>query len=120
VGLSGFDPQRAPPTTVAKKQMIGKSQAAEVQIIMDAFDEGSGPFAKDIGTLEGLRMFLNNETGKSYSKIAASHYLKAAIPGVLNLKQIRSGPGFIRPWAWRDHNKWIVATGIDIANELKN
>lgn len=120
VDLSGFDPQRAPPTTVAKREMVVRSQSVEVQILKEAIDDRDGPFAKDLGTLESVRMYLHTQTGKQWADIACRNFLRRARPDVMNLNQVRIGNGRMRPWVWRDQQKWCNALPTEVSAELKS
>jgi hypothetical protein len=121
VDLAGFDPQRAPPTTSAKRDMIGKSQSLDVQVIRDALQERCGPFAKDVGTLDAVKMFLHAETGREYPSVATRYLIQKAVPGAIAFGQQRTaGSTRVSMWAWRNLDKWSQATPHEIANEIKN
>lgn len=119
ISLAGFDPQRAPPTTTAKREMIVRSQIAEVQILKEALADIDGPFVKDLGTIETIRMYLHSQTGKQMSDMWAKQLLLKACPDAVALNQVRTGNGRQRPWVWRNQNKWCNATPTDVSSELK-
>jgi len=119
VDLSGFDPQAAPPLTAAKRRMIQRSQAFEVQILKEWADNASGPFAKDVFLTETVRQMLQSETGKTYSGVQVREYIIRAIPDAQALKQIRSSMAQLRPWVWRNHSQWANASNDEIRTELK-
>jgi len=121
VDITSYDPQEAPPTTVAKRAMIDKSQAPEVQDLKVAIANGDGPFSKDLGTIDAVRMYLHSQTGKSYSERATTMLLKTACHELMEVGQMRNGgQSRVRPWVWRNTAKWAVATTADIAAELKS
>ena len=100
--------------------MVVKSQGPEVEMLREAFLDAEGPFTKDVGTLEAIRMYLHSQTGKQWSDMLARSLLKRACPDAVRLNQTRMGPMRIRPWVWRNHGKWANATPTDVTDELKS
>lgn len=119
VDISKFDPQAAPPMTSAKKRMVAKSQAHEVQVLRDAVNAGAGCFTKDLFLTESIRQVLQAETGKTYSNVQVREYILRAVPEAISIKQVRIGKDSIRPWAWKNHSKWNQATADEIRDELR-
>lgn len=119
VDLSGFDPQAAPPLTAAKRRMIQRSQAAEVQVLKEWADTATGPFSNDIFLTEAVRQALQAETGRTYSGVQVREYITRAIPDACALRQIRSSMALLRPWVWRNHSQWANASNDEIRQGLK-
>lgn len=120
VDLTNFDPQAAPPMTAAKRKMVQKSQVFEVQIIKDLVSTQEGCFTKDVFTTEVLRQMLQAETGRTYSNVQVREYILRAIPEAASMIQIRLGSERLRPWVWKNHQKWETATADELRAELKN
>ncbi len=119
VDISKFDAQAAPPMTAAKRRMVAKSQVHEVQLIQEAIKTRTGPFYKDLFLSEGVRQFLQAETGKTYNNIHIRDLILKSIPEARAIKQIRQGADLIRPWGWTNLDKWETASTEEMRAELK-
>lgn len=118
ISLQGFDPQNPPPMTLAKERMVGMSLSEEQAVVVDAFNSGNAPFHRDIFHMDEIRHLIQSETGKVLSRQRIQHWFKNVVEEADEVKQIRSGNGRLRVWAWRDHTKWQHATPQDIQQEL--
>ena len=119
IDLTGFNPQSAPPSTSDKELMVVKSQREEVRILISTAQEGAAPFDRELFTAEEVRMFLQNENGKTYSTMAAVEFIRRAFPNAVALKQIRDGAGRARPWTVINHAKWEAATIDELRKGLQ-
>lgn len=120
IDISQFSPTAPPPVTNSKLNMVMKSQMTEVQILMDAAENRTGPFEKDVFLAEAVSQFLQGETGKTYPNITVKGYLERAVPEARAIRQIRDGSLRIRPWVVRNHDIWDDAGSDAIRAELKN
>lgn len=120
IDISGFDPTQPPPVTSAKTKMINYSQSAEAQIIMDAIEEKTGPFHKDVFTTDELALFLQNETNKTYPGIVVRGLISKAIPDAVCVNQIRQGNNRVRVWAHCNQEKWLSAKPEELRIALKD
>lgn len=119
VPLAGWNPKDAPPLTDSKIAMVERSQQNEVQIIMDAFKHGDGPFDKEIFTADEVGQFLHAETGRTSAGIALRSYIQKAIPVGKVIREIRSGKGKMRIWATARHQHWTGCQVDEIREALK-
>jgi hypothetical protein len=119
VDISQFNPHAPPPMTAAKRMMVEKSQLTEVQIIINAVRDGSGPFCRDLFYAEQVAQWLHGETGKTYPNMAIKGYLSRAIPNAKIAKQMRMGNDHVRIWCLRDHERWKDVANEEIKEELK-
>jgi Family of unknown function (DUF5906)/Primase C terminal 2 (PriCT-2) len=118
ISLQGFDPQNPPPMTLAKERMVGMSLSEEQAVVSTACDSGDAPFHRDIFHMDEVRHLIQSETGKILSRQRIQHWFKSVIADADEVKQIRSGNGRLRVWAWRNHDKWRSASPQDIQQEL--
>jgi hypothetical protein len=118
ISLAGFDPQNPPPMTLAKERMVGLSLSEDQAVVVDAFNGGSAPFHRDIFHMDEIRHLIQSETGKVLSRQRIQTWFKNVIEEADEVKQIRSGNGRLRVWAWRNHSKWRTASPHDIQQEL--
>lgn len=122
VNISKFNPHAPPPITASKLKMIEKSQANEIQILMDAYRERTGPFIKEVFTTEITSQFLHAETGRTYDGLAVRGFLQRACHEAKIVREIRlpSG-GKLRIWAHTNYAHWEgSATADQIRDELKS
>lgn len=119
IPLGTFNPKDAPPLTDSKITMVEKSQASEVQLIVEAHRDGDGPFGKPVFTCEEIQQWLNTETGRTHSGMSVRSFLKRAVPAATVVKEIRAGSGKMRIWAAADQEYWSQAGSEEIRDALK-
>jgi hypothetical protein len=121
VDISTFNPQAPPPFTTSKSAMVTKSQASEVQIIMDAVAQGDAPFDRDLFTNEEVSQWLHGQTGKTYAALHIRGFIQRAISDARAVKEVRvaHSKAKIRPIALRNVSKWQNASTQEIFDELK-
>ena len=122
VDISKFNPHAPPPITASKLKMIEKSQANEVQILMDAHRERTGPFIKEIFTSEIVGQFLHSETGRTYDGLSVRGFINRAVDDTKIVREIRlASGGKLRVWAHTNHDHWeLSATADQVRDELKS
>lgn len=120
VPLAGWNPKDAPPLTDSKLAMVERSQASEVQVLSDAFKNQYGPFTREVFTNEEVAQWLQSETGKQLPGITVRAFVQRAVPASKVIREIRSGKGKMRIWAYANHDKWKDCPVEEIREALKN
>ena len=120
VPLAGWNPKDAPPLTDSKLAMVERSQASEVQVLTDAFKNQYGPFTREIFTNEEVAQWLQSETGKQLPGIVVRAFVQKAVPTAKVIREIRSGKGKMRVWAYTNYVKWTDCPVDEIREALKN
>lgn len=118
INLAGFDPQNPPPMTLAKERMVGLSMSEEQAVVLDASLSGAAPFHRDVFHMDEIRHLIQSETGKIRSRQHITTWFKSVLAEADEVRQIRSGNGRLRVWAWKNHDLWRQATASDIQQEL--
>lgn len=119
ISLQGFDPQNPPPMTVAKARMVGMSLSDEQAVIVDAVLTGTAPFHRDIFHMEEVRNLINSECNKIISRQRIATWFNNVVPEAEEIKQVRSGTGRLRVWAFKNHEHWRQANPNEIMQELQ-
>ena len=120
IPLGNWNPKDAPPLTQSKLTMVEKSQASEIQLIIDALRAGDGPFGREVFTCEEISQWLQSETGRTHAGLHVRNFLKRAVPDARVIREIRSGKGKMRIWAYANHDHWEQASTEDVRDALKN
>ena len=120
IPLGNWNPKDAPPLTQSKLTMVEKSQASEIQLIIDALRTGDGPFGREVFTCEEISQWLQSETGRTHAGLHVRNFLKRAVPDARVIREIRSGKGKMRIWAYANHDHWEQASTEDVRDALKN
>lgn len=120
VDISSFNPKAPPPITGSKITMVVNSQAAEVQLIIDASKSFDGPFCHEVFLCEEVTQWLKAETGKTHSGLQTRAFIKRALPDAKVVREIRKGNGKQRIWAHVNQAKWEQATAVELRDELKS
>ncbi len=119
IDISNFNPHSPPPMTTAKYAMVEKSQVSEVQIILDALKYGTGPFSKEVFTVEAVGQWLQSETNKTYPGMSIRGYINRTMPEAKVVREIRAGNGKLRVWAYVNVEHWEKdASSDEIRTEL--
>lgn len=119
IPLGNWNPKDAPPITSSKLAMVEKSQVSEVQVIVDAFRNQDGPFAKEVFTCEEVGQWLQGEVGRVHPGMNVRSFVRRALPSARVVREIRSGKGKMRIWAHANHEHWENCGADDIRDELK-
>ncbi len=120
VDISAFNPHAPPPITASKLKMIEKSQANEIQILIDAHREQTGPFSREIFTNESVGQFLHSETGRTYDSLSVRGFIQRAVRESKIVRDVRLSSGNkMRVWAHVNHQHWISATAEEVRDALK-
>ena len=117
--ISHFNPHAAPPVTDAKHLMVRKSQANEVQIVLDAVEQQMGPLGQAVYTPQQVAGWLQSQTGKNYPVMQVRGYLEK-IPNARKVRDLRYGDGLKETiWCHTNFEYWAAATPGEIRKELQ-
>lgn len=116
--LEGFEASGLPPMTASKREVIGRSDSMVVQEVKTLMHDEAYPFNRDLFTLNDLRDVLRLRIGRPVSDGEAKDAVKEC-GGQWLERQIRlPGGRKPRPWAIRNHGKWLEASQDEIRGEL--
>lgn len=120
----GWDSHAPVPQTEAAKALQRASRGGIVTLVEELIDAGRAPFDKDVGTVSALieqlaSLYPQNTKGLNHRSLPSA--LERLGSKQLPLAGYTTKDGkktSTRCWCWRNHDKWIDATGQDIATEL--
>lgn len=118
IDISDFSPSAKAPQTEDRKRMIEVSATSEFDSLETAFDERSGPFARDIVMLSELSEWARQQGNRNASTTRLGIVLaKAPFNGLK--RQIRVGDA--RYWVVivRNHSKWDLTSGRDMMDHIQ-
>jgi hypothetical protein len=119
VDITGYGPHDDPPWTLAKDNMIAKSQVREVQSLSEAMKNGAWPFDRSLTTIVRVQQFLHAETARTYSSVEAGKFLRVAARDAVEIKPMNIGGDTKRVFCWKDPHHWTsVATDAERKKEL--
>lgn len=116
--ISAFNPNRRPPMTETKAEIMRSSRSQITQEVEAMMAEEDSVFWHDMVSVIDVRRGLLGRIGKTASQNEIGSALKSlnAIP----LKPVRGPLGNnIRLWAWRNTEHWIDASPDDIRQHLR-
>ncbi len=111
--LAGFRPAARPPETEARAQMVEAGIAGDVECMRQAFEERSGPFARDVVLTQEVREYVVKHSSMRPSLHRIGKVLVSS-PFNGTAIQFRHGEGRYRGTALFNKNHWIGAKGADI------
>lgn len=116
--LSSFSPAEPAPMTASKQYIIQRSKPELVQEIETMMEEGACPFWGDIVECSDVgRRVADRSKGRVPSTRATADALREL--GAVQLSQMRLGAkARVRPWAWRNADRWAGATADRIRQEM--
>jgi len=114
--LSAFNPNKAPPLTQAKTEIIHSSRSQVIQEVEAMIEENVPVFWRDIVSLNDVRNELQRRLGKMPSLNEVKSALKAQ--GAVRLDVVRMGESTMRLWAWTNVDRWQGATAEEIRNHI--
>lgn len=114
--LSTFNPNKAPPLTQAKAEIIGSSRSQVTQEVEALIEENAPVFWRDIVSLNDVRTELQKRLGKTPTLNEVKSALKAL--GAERLEPIRVGDKIMRFWAWTNVERWKAAAPNDVRSHL--
>jgi hypothetical protein len=116
--LSSFNPSEPAPITASKQYIIQRSKSELVQEIECMTEEGACPFWCDIvESGDVARRVSDRSKGRIPSTRATADALREL--GAVQLSQMRLGAkARVRPWAWRNPDRWAGATTDEIRQEM--
>ncbi|MGV1790348.1 primase-helicase family protein [Rhizobium sp. A37_96] len=115
--LSSFNPNKAPPLTQAKADIIGSSRSQVTQEVEALIEENAPIFWRDLVTLSDVRNELQKRLGKMPSLNEVKSALKAL--GAVKLDVVRIGENTLRLWAWTDTSRWQDATPDEVRSHMR-
>lgn len=116
--LKGFNPAAQALVTAAREDMVQASNSSDVDTLVAAFDERTGPLAADVVLITELHEWLRKNGGfkPSFHRIGK---MLAKAPFNGEAKQFRAGDARYRAVVIRNHNTWRGATGGDTLNHIR-
>jgi hypothetical protein len=115
--ISAFNPNRRPPMTETKAEIMRSSRSQITQEIEAMMAEGDAVFWHDMVNVNDVRRGLHGRIGKTASQNEIASALKSL--GAVTLKPVKGPLGNnLRLWAWRNTERWVDASPDDIRQHL--
>lgn len=118
VDLTGFSPSSKALQTADRKEMIAASTSSESEVMEAAFEERTGPFARDVVMLTEVAEWLR-KTGSWKPSLHRLGKLLAKPPFNGVSFRFRYGEARYHAVAIRNHATWRVAAGKDVMDHIQ-
>lgn len=118
VDLTGFNPDAKAIQTDARSEMILASKFSDDEALELAFEERSGPFARDV-VLVGEVTDLLRKAGSRYTSVYRTGKLLAAEPFNGKPIRFRVGESLFRAVVIRNHDTWVGASGRKLMDHIQ-
>ena len=138
VDLTGFDPQKAPPVTEAKRAMTEYSRSPEAEALLELWQDGAFPFDRDVVSVEWLRAIIKPQlewTRGSDTRLGVAlrdapfHGVNMGPQRIRVARNVRINGTPVpfelplgrthRLWAVRNHALWRYATNEQVARHIE-
>lgn len=117
IDLATFNPNAKAMVTEARAEMVAASASSDTEIMDLAFDERTGPFARDVVLIGDVTEWARkNSPFKPNMHRVGRVLAKPPFNGVP--KRFRVGDALYRAVVIRSHAKWACATGKEIMDHI--
>lgn len=118
VDLTGFSPAAKAIVTDARRDMIDASTSSDVDTLVAALEERTGPFAADVVVITELSEWLRKNGGfkPSFHRLGK---ILAKAPFNGEAKRFRAGDALYRAFIIRNHATWSGETGKAVIDHIR-
>jgi hypothetical protein len=115
--ITAFDPNRAPPVTDAKREVMNSSRSQITQEVEAMVEENDPVFWREMVSLNDVRAGLARRLAKMPTQNEVKSALKAI--GAINLGVVRiSSHETSRLWAWKHPDRWAGASAEEVRGHM--
>jgi len=116
VDTSTFNPAAPAIHTAARKAMIRASMSADLEYLLRAFEERSGPFAQDVVRSSDVAEAIRRETRLAVSPERIGRLLIGE-PFKAHSRKAKVNKGTVNFLVLANHDKWSCASGAELMEE---
>lgn len=118
VDITGFSPNARAPETAAKREMAAASASSDMEALMFAWEERSGPFVRDVVLTQEVMQYVHKH---SPARPSAHRISKVLTRPPFNARAIhfRVGPSTYRALVLFNQPKWCGSPGVRVLDHIQ-
>lgn len=107
ISTTSFRPFADAPVTAEKRAMISASRSDDEALLADGVQNHTGPFAKDVFTMDDVSLWIEASLGRKVSPRRISVLFASGGVDVRMVRQLRWGKARVRIYCARNHDHWM-------------